>query len=249
MLAFVVLMFAGICGFGKMAITLMPSIKLFVEYTSMRWALGEFLVCWLAADHAFSELGGARRKGRLRDWLTTPTTLGEIATAFTRSTSSLLVIAVVAAGIIEACVPYGSNFLARMFRDDAKMQIVYQVIIAAIITACHASTARYSSVRTTQSALANSPTSATWMNALGRMSYELLIITTISLLLAYGAAALFTDKAPSPISFASMRDPQFLTTFLIVLAVTDIALKEALTRFLIRRVGSMPTPDTVPDAG
>ncbi len=249
MLAFVVLMFAGICGFGKMAITLMPSIKRFVEYTSMRWALGEFLVCWLAADHAFSELGGARRKGHLRDWLTTPTTLGEIATAFTRSTSSLLVLAVIAAGIIEACVPYGSNFIARMFRDDARMQILYQVSIAIIITICHAATARYASVRTTQSALHGSATSATWVNVLGRMGLELGIITAISVLVAYCVSALLTDNTPSPLSFASMRDPRFLTAFLLVLAVTNLALTMALPRVLLRRVGAMPTPDTVPDAG
>jgi len=249
MLAFVMLMFSGICGFGKQAITLMPSIKLFIQYTALRWALGEFLVCWLAADHAFSELGGARRKGRLRDWLATPTSLSEIGAAFSRSTAALLAAAVVAAGIVEACVPYGSNMLARILGDDARMQILYQVAIAVLITACHVESARYAAARTTQLALANAPTSGAWVNTLGRMGYELLVVNAISVLLSYLLTAAFTGRPLWPVMFANLRDPGFLTIFLVLLGATNLAFKIKLTRTALHRIGTMQTPDTVPDAG
>lgn len=249
MLVTAVVAFSAICGFGKQALTLMPTMKLLVQYTILRWALGEFLVCWLAADHAFSELGSARRQGRLRDWLATPTTMGEIAKAFALSTSVLLMLGVVAIGVAEASVPYSSTLIARMYLDSATTQTVFQVSVALIITICHLATARYAAIRTTHAALTMETSSPAWASTLGRMAYELLIVSSISLAVAWCIATARSGGALWPVSFGRLRETNFLEAFLITVGVVNLAMKVALARYWMRKTSTLPTPDTVPDAG
>jgi hypothetical protein len=103
-LASVCVFFSVTCGVLKYKFASTPGTVL--GYVAFRWFLGEFLWCWLAADHAFSTIKHAREAGHWRDWCMTPLKAPQIASAFILSTSRALGIAVMATSVVEALIPF-----------------------------------------------------------------------------------------------------------------------------------------------
>ncbi|MDX2177538.1 MAG: hypothetical protein SF028_13820 [Candidatus Sumerlaeia bacterium] len=181
MLAYVTLVFVGALAMLKMRFTSTPETVLL--YGALRWGLGEFLWCWMAADHAFSTLGRARRQGRLRDWLLTPLGAQDIGGGFVASTVLLLAAGCVGAGVGEALFAYHP----RLGNNLEALNIPWFAFGAGVLfpvaaTASHLATCLWAAAHSSERALGAAPGALAWARTLASQGFRLAVVVAASLL-------------------------------------------------------------------
>jgi hypothetical protein len=143
-----------------------------VAWVAMRWAIGEFLWSWMAADHCFSGIGKARRNGQLRDWRLTTMTRGEIAGGYTHATTVFLAIGVVAWGVVDmvAPLPEGPNLSWEHRPVEAAL---WRFGIPVALTVSHVATAYWASARCVSRALGSDGGVGVWAMTLGGLGIRI----------------------------------------------------------------------------
>ncbi len=234
------------CAIGAIAkewATGTSSFGMVVDYHILRWGMGELLWCWLAADHAFSELHLARRQGRMADWRATPNDAPAIARSFADETYRLLVPVIVLFALGDAVHPYGGRPLAFLLPQFPEAEWAFRWGTPACMGVAHLATARLAVLVTTADAFAAPPTVARWGWCLARLGWALAAVKVASLLGAYALAACLPHPGGAMWGgLALLRVPWRAPVFLCGVLVFEVLLKWALARGALRRLSRIDFP-------
>lgn len=233
----------GIGAFAKEWATATGSFGMVIDYHILRWGMGELLWCWLAADHAFSELGTARKQGRMGDWRLTPNSAGGIGGAFAGTTHRLLVPSILLFALGDALHPYAGRPLAFLEPHFRGTVWAFQFGTPACMAVSHLATARLAVLVLTREAFQFAPTAGHWAWSLARLGVILLAVTAASLFGAYVLASAF--QGPGPIGgrgLGILRLQWVPPLFLAGLLLWQVGLKWALAVAAARRLARVEFP-------
>ncbi len=245
MLAGVTIAACAIGAFAKEWATSTGSFGMVIDYHILRWGVGELLWCWLAADHAFSEIGLARRQGHMADWEATPNSAPMVAGAFARATYRFIAPAVLIHAIGDALQPYPGDPLKFLLPQFPGSYWAFQVGAPVCMAVAHLATARMAVLILTHEAFLREPTPWAWARSLMQVGLALAAVSAASLFLGFVVAT----AAPVPDSAMAgglrvLRLPHLAPLFLAGVLVGQVSLKWLLAVAARRRIAQVQFPAT-----
>ncbi|MEQ8818803.1 MAG: hypothetical protein RLY93_01055 [Sumerlaeia bacterium] len=199
----------------------------FLIWIALRWAVGELLWAWMAADHCFTIVGRARRGGMLRELKLTTSTPHEIAAAVIHSTWLFVSVGVLLWSLAEFFIPFGDP---RVFTWPSPPVALWLWIgaVPLVLAINHSATAHLASALCTNRALRPGATTATWAGSMGTLAWMVALALFPALLAAGGilAATILPFGAPE---FSHLHSaictPWRLGFLLLILAVVPPLVK------------------------
>ena len=207
MLAVGVLAMEAALWFGATLVTSMSELYLWI---TVRWALGEFFWCWMAADHLFTSFGRLRKTGQLEEWMTTEHSPREIVRGVTDSTFWFLAMGVLVSLACDYAI-FVYEFGEIVAREPGALKVAFSMLpldflmvgtvgrdaaigmgaaalVMFLILAAHASllaTVRMAVAKCARNALQREASTLTWAGTLVKLGVFLALLATAMILLLW----------------------------------------------------------------
>lgn len=222
----------GIWFFSIFAVT----APAFVVMAGFRWGLGEFLWCWMAADHCFTTIGHLRESARLRDWRLTLIAPREITGGLIRATTLLLAGGIALWFIADLIELYPERITARAGKPG--LFLLWWIGFPLAMAVSHLATAWMAAAWCTRAALRREMTPHwRWAGALASLS---LILFGLLIVILFAWVRLTINPRPADaanLAYIDLIEPLYHTSGMATMIFLLLVFTLPVKIFIAMRVG------------